>query len=202
MALAQGRIWHGFFLMAGWYGSLRLDSKAVRPEKSIRWIALGVIGSSVIGGALWLASRWAALGERSATPTTSLVPDARRSDLANGAGAETSDMLRMARAAFLACGAPEAPHDIPDGATATLEQMASAHATVKAFDEATTIYNQCVDTTAYQAGVQFRAVATNTDTETLNALQTHLHNEAIDRDQQLANRFNVQLRRYKAREKK
>ena len=111
-------------------------------------------------------------------------------------------MLKMARAAFDACGAPAAPHDIPDGATATRDQMVSAHATVKAFDEATTIYNQCVDTTAYQAGIQFKTAATSAETETLNALQVHLHNEAIDRDRQLADRFNVQLRRFKARGQK
>jgi len=55
------------------------------------------------------------------------------------AGGDTSDMLKMARMAFLACGAPAAPTVVPDGATATREQMVSAHATVKAFDEATAL---------------------------------------------------------------
>ena len=107
-------------------------------------------------------------------------------------------MLKMAQAAFLSCGAPAAPTDIPDGATATRDQMVAAHATVKAFDQATTIYTQCLDTTAYQAGVQFKAVATSEDTAALSALQTQLHNDAIDRDQAVASRFNVQLRRFKA----
>lgn len=57
------------------------------------------------------------------------------------------------------------------------------------------------DTTAYQPGVQFKSVATRADTEALNSLQVRLHNEAIDRDQNLANRFNVQLRLFKARGK-
>ena len=108
----------------------------------------------------------------------------------------------MTRAAFLACGAPAPPSDVPDGATATREQMVAAHATVKAFDEATTIYTQCVDSTAYQATVQFKAVATSADTAALSALQTQLHNAAIDRDQAVASRFNVQLRRFKARAQK
>ena len=91
---------------------------------------------------------------------------------------------------------------MPDGAIATREQMVAAHDTVKAFDEATTIYTQCLDTTAYQAGVQFKSVATSADTEAISALQTQLHNAAIDRDQALANRFNVQLRGFKARAQK
>lgn len=108
----------------------------------------------------------------------------------------------MTRAAFMACGAPAPPSEVPDGATATREQMVAAHTTVKAFDEATTIYTQCVDTTAYQAGVQFKAVATRADTDAISALQTQLHNAAIDRDQAVANRFNVQLRRFKSRAEK
>ena len=60
---------------------------------------------------------------------------------------------------------PRHPPKCPDGTTATREQMVAAHATVKAFDEATTIYTQCLDTTAYQAGIQFKAVATSADTD-------------------------------------
>ena len=120
-------------------------------------------------------------------------------ELAGPAAPETSEMLKMARSAFLACGAPAVPTGMPDGRAATRQQMVAAHATVKAFDEATTIYVQCVDTAAYQAAIQFRSVATNADTAALNALQVRLHNEAIDRDQGLANRFNVQLRLFKAR---
>jgi hypothetical protein len=59
-----------------------------------------------------------------------------------------------------------------------------------------------VDQTAYQAAVQFKAVATSADTKALSALQTQLHNAAIDRDQALANRFNEQWRRFKARAQK
>jgi hypothetical protein len=116
------------------------------------------------------------------------------------AGAPPSGALKMTRAALLACGAPAAPPDVPDGATASREQMVAAHSTVKAFDEATTIYTQCLDTTADQATVQFKTVATSADLDTLRAWQTQLHNAAIDRDQDIADRLNVQLRRFKARE--
>ena len=147
------------------------------------WIALGA--AVLIGAVLLIRRPWTVREPLTSVPALSAAPD--------------SEMLKMARAAFLACGAPAPPTDIPDGKSATREQMVSVHETVKAFDEATTIYNQCLDTTAYQAGVQFKSVATDADTKALNSLQVHLHNEAIDRDQDLANRFNVQLRIFKAR---
>ena len=152
----------------------------------------------MIGGVLWLASPWAPRAGIGIAPATNAAPNGPvEPNSATDQG--DSDMLRMARAAFLACGVPTPPTDVPDGTTATRDQMVAAHSAVKAFDAATTTYNQCVDTTAYQAAVQFKAVASGTDTETLNALQSRLHNEAIDRDQAVANRFNVQLRLFKAR---
>ena len=162
-----------------------------------RWLALALIGVAILGAALWIS--WGRpTGGTSTSPTAPPALDPAAARTAPSA-TETSEMLKMARTAFIACGAPAAPSDIPDGAIATREQMVAAHATVKAFDQATTIYTQCVDTTAYQASVQFKAVATSADTEALGRLQTQLHNDAIDRDQALASQFNVQLRRFKAR---
>ena len=165
-------------------------------------VALVIVGAAVVGVALWYASSWVPHAHSGAAPARGALPNKQQAKRATAVGPDTSDMLKMAHAALLACGAPAAPRDMPDGATATREQMVAAHSTVKVFDEATTIYNQCVDTTAYQATVQFKAVASSTDIDTLNALQIQLHNDAIDRDQAVANRFNVQLRRFKARGEK
>jgi len=151
-----------------------------------------------VGVVLWVTAPWATRTDKPGVQT-SLPSVQRPSQEPVPASAEASEMLKLTRAAFAACGVPAPPTDLPDGATATREQMMSAHATVRAFDEATTIYTRCIDTTAYQAGVQFKAVATTADTDAVSALQTQLHNAAIDRDQAVANRFNVQLRRYKAR---
>jgi hypothetical protein len=163
-------------------------------------LAAALVAIVIFAAVLVRTSPWATHPERRAAPAAAPVPP--QSEPIGAASAETSDMLKMARAAFLACEAPAPPSELPDGATATREQMVSAHGTVKAFDQATTIYAQCVDTTAYQAGVQFKSVATSADTEALSALQTQLHNAAIDKDQTLASRFNVQLRRFKARDRK
>jgi hypothetical protein len=165
----------------------------------IWWITLALVAAALVGAVLLFGSSWTSHGRLSVAPATSATPDKPVIDPTSAAVPETSEMLMMAQSAFLACGAPAAPTDMPDGKTATREQMVSAHETVKAFDEATTIYNQCLDTTAYQAAVQFKSVATEAENEALNSLQVRLHNEAIDRDQKLADRFNVQLRIFKAR---
>jgi hypothetical protein len=181
------------------WGFRRPGSEAVNLQGRSRWLALGVIGLAILGAALWITLPWATHTEHRAASAAIPAPVQQGSGVANTAGVEPSDMLKMTRAAFVACGAPKAPSDVPDATTATREQMVAAHATVKAFDEATMIYNQCVDATAYQAAVQFKTVATSADTEAVSALQIQLHNAAIDRDQEVANRFNVQLRRFKAR---
>jgi hypothetical protein len=173
----------------------------VNLQGRLRWFALAILGLAVLGVVLLIASPWPAHTEHPVAAPAPASPTPG-SEPSTAAGGEGSEMFNMTRAAFVACGAPAAPSDVPDGATATREQMVAAHATVKAFDEATTIYTQCLDTTAYQAGVQFKAVATSADAAAVSALQIQLHNAAIDRDQALANRFNVQLRRFKAQAQK
>lgn len=166
-----------------------------------RGLALTLVGVAIVGAVLLFANPWTTRAGKPVVQTS--LPSVRRpSQERMAASAEASEMLKLTRAAFAACGVPAPPTDLPDGATATRKQMVAAHATVKAFDEATTIYTRCIDTTAYQAGVQFKAVATSADIDAVGALQTELHNAAIDRDQAVANRFNVQLRRFKARAEK
>ena len=187
-------------ILVGARGVFQLAKPRVANRTRLLWpVGLGLIGALMLSGVLLFTPPWARHADTRTIPAAARAPVPQESDTAAAAGRETSDMLKMARTAFIACGAPAAPSDIPDGATATREQMIAAHATVKAYDQATTIYTECVDTTAYQANVQFKAVATSADTEALGILQTQLHNAAIDRDQALANRFNVQLRRFKAR---
>ena len=108
-------------------------------------------------------------------------------------------VLQRAQQDWQACNAPAAPIEMVDGATATREQMQSAHDTVKAFDAATTNYTQCVDTAASQASEQFKATATAADLQRLKSEQDRRYNAALDIDKQLASRYNEQLHIYKAR---
>ena len=121
-------------LLAGALGGSRrfgteLLSRAGPPGR----LALGLVGTAMIGAVLWLAPPWITHTEIGTAPAMTAALDKSLKPIAV-ASPETSDMLKMARAAFLACGAPAAPSSVLDGATASREQMVAAHATVKAFD--------------------------------------------------------------------
>jgi len=87
-----------------------------------------------------------------------------------------------AQQAFAACSAPQgdAAAQIPDGTSATRDQMVAAQKAVKAYDTAVRQYTQCLEQ-AGDSGAQ--------------------QNQAVTKDQQLADRFNTQLHAYEAKHK-
>ncbi len=109
------------------------------------------------------------------------------------------DVVLSAQSVFVACTVPAEPGDIPDGATATLEQMRSAHAGVSAYDAATTAYIHCLDSTASQFAQQYQDVASKPKLQAVTTLAVTLHNAAVEKDRALADRLNRQIRVFKAR---
>jgi hypothetical protein len=121
-------------------------------------------------------------------------------------------MLRktIAFAALMACLAagsaqatciyPRAPEHIPDGKTATYDEMVAGQQAVKQFDADVTAYNACLDmeTLSFEQSGQFDA---NRLSE-LRAMQAKKNNAAVDEVQAVADRFNEQLRIFKDRDKK
>lgn len=98
------------------------------------------------------------------------------------------------------CIYPRAPEHIPDGKTASYEEMAAAQKVVQQFDADVTAYNACLDMemlSLEQSG-QFDA---NRLLE-LRSMQAKKNNAAVDEVQAIADQFNEQLRIFKAREKK
>jgi hypothetical protein len=102
---------------------------------------------------------------------------------------------------FLACVVPAEPTTaVPDGTTATLEQMRAARASVFAYDAATAAYNKCVDSTVSDGLHHYEGVsAPGASVQILKALGERLHNAALEKDQRLANRMNQQIRIFKGR---
>ena len=99
--------------------------------------------------------------------------------------------------AFAACTYPKAPESIPDGSTSTLEQMLAGQRAVKAFDAAITEYQTCLE------GEHNAALAANpqlTDEQKAERMKilAQKQNAAVDEAQSVADRFNEQLRAYKA----
>lgn len=114
--------------------------------------------------------------------------------------------LTIALVALLAAGAaqatciyPRAPDRVPDGKTATFEEMAAAQKAVQQFNEDINSYNSCLD-------METNALANSGQYDEhriaeLRAMQAKKNNAAVDEVQALADQFNEQLRIFKSRDK-
>jgi len=103
--------------------------------------------------------------------------------------------------AFAACTYPKAPDTIPDGNTATLDQMLTAQRAVKAFDSAITAYQGCLENENNAAFTANPDLTDEQKKERLNIL-AQKHNAAVDEAQGLADRLNAQIRVYKEKNAK
>lgn len=97
------------------------------------------------------------------------------------------------------CSAPKTP-ELPDGASATKQQMLDGQKAVKAFQSGLFDYRSCLEKVIEKA----KAEAANADESTLAKAQeayksaTAKFNEAISLEQDVAGRFNTEIREYKA----
>jgi hypothetical protein len=96
-----------------------------------------------------------------------------------------------------ACSYPRSPAKLPDGATATLAQMVAGQKAVKEFDEAVNAYTACIklEEDAQLQGDKLTAE----QKKAIEAQQTQKNNAAVDEDQAIADRFNEQIRIFKAK---
>jgi hypothetical protein len=113
-------------------------------------------------------------------------------------GPSAADLVRSASTELQSCPEATAPA-LPDGATASLQDMEAAVAAYRAYDAATNSYTKCVDAAIEHVGKQFASVAAAQDLEALTLFGTRAHNVAIDREQAAVDQFNGQLKIYKAR---
>ena len=102
----------------------------------------------------------------------------------------------LAATAGATCVYPRPPESLPDGATATYDQMVAAQTAVKAFDKDIAAYNACLD-------MELQSIMASTELDDarkaeLQAMQFKKNNAAVDEAQSVADRFNEQLRAYKA----
>ena len=93
--------------------------------------------------------------------------------------------------------APATP-PVPDGATASIEEMTAARAAFQAYDAATNSYVHCVDATIERLLRQYAGAASEDQVHSLQAFGRGAHDTAIDQEQSVADQFNLQIRAYKA----
>ena len=91
-----------------------------------------------------------------------------------------------APAAFANCRLPPAPSKIPDGATASQQQMVTAMQTIQEYNHDVQTYLQCLN-------FEVRQNQLSPDN------QVTLHNAAIDQLQQIASEFNHQVVIFKSK---
>jgi hypothetical protein len=103
------------------------------------------------------------------------------------------------------CSYPPPPEKLPDGNTATLEEMVSANKAVKEYETAVNAYLSCIkleyDDALGKAGDKPDADKKKALDE-MDRMTVQKHNATVDQAQAIADRFNAQVRAYKAKNDK
>lgn len=100
------------------------------------------------------------------------------------------------------CTLPAAPQDIPDGTTATLQQMLASKKAVSDYNAATNAYLDCIKDEHQAALAAAGPSITDDQKAKLDRMETLKHNAAVDQVTSLAARFNEQVRAFKAKNAK
>jgi hypothetical protein len=105
----------------------------------------------------------------------------------------------LSGAAYADCPYPAAPTNLPDGRTATMEDMLAGQKAVKEYQKAIDVYVACIDKELddkIAAGGDSLKPQQKTD---LQKMEAQKHNAAVDQEQTVADRFNEQVKAFKAR---
>ncbi|HYL70769.1 MAG TPA: hypothetical protein VEY89_05660 [Candidatus Dormibacteraeota bacterium] len=101
--------------------------------------------------------------------------------------------------AYADCPYPAAPDKLPDGATATMEEMVAGQKAVRAYDKAIQDYVGCIDKELDEAIAKAGPQLKPQQKADMQKVEAQKHNAAIDQDQSIADRFNEQVKVFKAR---
>jgi hypothetical protein len=101
--------------------------------------------------------------------------------------------------AYAECAIPDGKVDIPNGSKATKDEMVAAQRAVKAFDAAVKTYTECLKTEQDAAIAAGGDQMTQEDHDKVVAKFVERSNAQVDRVQKIADKFNAELRAYKAK---
>jgi hypothetical protein len=104
----------------------------------------------------------------------------------------------FAMQANAACDYPVAPGKFPDGTQASLDEMKAAKASVVKYNADMESYLECIKS-EYDTKVASQTDATAAQKAEMERVQAQKHNAAVDEVTEVTNRFNEQLRAYKAK---
>ena len=112
--------------------------------------------------------------------------------------------------AYAACSYPKAPDKLPDGATATLEEMVTAQKLVKAYNDDIKAYTDCLKLEHDQELAKANADPTATKDQKdavakhkaeIENVEVQKNNAAVDEAQAVTDRFNEQVKIFTAKPK-
>ena len=97
------------------------------------------------------------------------------------------------------CPYPQAPAKLPDGATATLEEMLAGQKAVQEYSKAINDYNACIDKALDDQIAQAGDKLKPEQKADMQRVEAQKHNAAVDQLQSIADRFNEQVKIFKAK---
>jgi hypothetical protein len=100
------------------------------------------------------------------------------------------------------CSYPKSPSGLPDGATATQDEMVGGMKAIKEYNSAVTAYLSCLES---EMNTRIEAAGPDAPAdqlEQIKAIHTKRHNAAVEELESTAARFNEQVKVFKGREKK
>jgi fumarate hydratase class II len=121
-----------------------------------------------------------------------------RSTLASLILAATMSVVGTAMAE---CVYPEAPDAIPDGNTASQDEMVAAMKSLKDYDAAVNAYLSCLEMETQARIEEGGDDLTEDQVNQIRAIQVKKHNAAVEALETRATQFNEQVRAFKAKQK-
>jgi hypothetical protein len=111
----------------------------------------------------------------------------------------------MGAEARAACTHPTPPDKIPDGATASKQEMIDGMMAVRAFDQAVKAYTDCLklehDTAVAKIDPSLDADKAKAEKNELDNVWAKKNDAAVDEDTAVAKQFNDQVKVYNAKKK-
>ena len=100
------------------------------------------------------------------------------------------------------CPYPKSPSGLPDGATASQDQMVGGMKAIKDYNAAVSTYLTCLETEMNTRIEAAGPEAPADQVEQIKAIHTKRHNAAVEELESTAARFNEQVKVFKSQKKK
>lgn len=161
----------------------------------------GVLAGAGVALVVWAAWPYLAPHGRARTALSTAAPSTAVLSTATPTAPKGPqiDAVALASLRLAACPLAAAPQ-VPDGSTASREQMSAARTAFQNYDAATNGYAKCVDSAVQRLAGELKGKASTDEVQRLEQFGRSARNTAIDQEQAVADRLNGQIRAFKARQ--